>query len=212
MSLLLVLAGCNGGGGNGTDNSTASGAISTEYTFSEGELYEYQLDLGQLGSSNVTWDVTAVSDSDVTVNVTTESGSRTSTSELTGTQENIFDKAVQNRQTTIFATLGRIPVEVAAGQDLSEGSEWTVNTGDLEIQMNSGSGSGTPTPTEITANVTNTDRTVNGIDCTEILIQTESEDSDNFNACVAPGYPFALSVTSAGESEVGLELTNAEGR
>lgn len=200
MSLLLVLAGCNGGGGPATETDQSDGPPSAGQ-FTEGEMYKYNFSFGQMGSSEITWDVTSVDGDNVTVNVTTVSQQRTSSTEISGASDEIYSKALQQPSTALFVALGYLPVAFTQDRDLSQGNTFTVSQSDIDLDMPQQSTSAAKF--DVTVNGTTS---VNGVDCQRITVVPQSNESAPFNACINTEYPFAVSVTSQAESG-GLSLT-----
>lgn len=180
--------------------------ISENYTFSEGESYTYEVSAGA-GSqtSNLTWTVTDVSDGTVTVEVASTTSGGTTATTISAPQGQIFQTALDAEQAftpSFFAALTRYPVAVSASQNLSTGSSWTATGDSMTLDPSSNSRIATPIPATVT--VTGTE-SVNDIDCSTIQITDQSGDTTT-EACVTPGYPFVLSV-STGSQNSGFTLT-----
>jgi hypothetical protein len=198
MGLLLVLAGCNGGPGNGDGENGGPGYNAT-YEFSAGENYTYDLALGSLEPTKVSWNVTSVNDGDVTV----EFNAQGQTTELTGNQSSIYQEGVNNQVTGIFTAVARIPPVMADGHSLEDGNDWTFEPDDTNLDV-----SEDPNSWDLEVNGTDT---VDGVDCT-VVEGTENTDSEaqSYTACIAEDYPFALSVTFESSSTVSIDLASHE--
>ena len=197
MGLLLVTAGCNGltggDGGAGDGGSGAGGEVDASYAFEAGESYVYTAN----GSdSSVRFDVESVEDGDVTVNISTESGQRTT---VTASQAEIFNESRQASMTgAVFVTFLRIPVLAADGQTLETGNTWTVGSDQLAMGQSQDT-------EELTVEVTGTD-TVAGQECYTTEISSESQNG-TISSCVRADWPFALSISNTGGSgDVELDI------
>jgi hypothetical protein len=202
MSLLLVLAGCSGGGngtaspssngdagspaangnGGGT-NGDASAMGSLSYDWTEGESYTYGL-AGQSGLS-YEWSVQSVSDGEVTAEIVSTFGEQSQTETISGPQGELLSSNNQTANIGTFIAL-RAPQAIAASNTLEVGNSWTYSTADYDFADSGGS---TPITGEI--EITGTDE-VAGNQCYVMSITTSANDQ-TLNACVADGWPFALS-------------------
>jgi hypothetical protein len=223
MSLLLVFAGCSGGGNGTTEAPTTNasdGGDSADggdggdsgdggmalYEWSEGETYNYEANPGPLPAYDVIWTVESVSDGTVTANATIQGGGQTQSAELTGSQAAMYQRAIDSdiQQVSDFAALGGVPAAVAAGEDLSEGNTWTVTSDDMSLSYEG-------QPSEVTVEVVSTGDSVNGVECATIEITPE--EGSTTTACIAEDYPFALSAeTEVQGATVTLTFTGADGR
>jgi len=177
------------------------------YEFSKGESYTFEtLFRTSEGTreSTETWRVTAVDGDDVTVEVASEADGETTTQTFSGTHETIYDAAA--RQLTFDAfSVARSPLRVAEMGDLSAGNSFTVQ----RSQFPNKDTIGWSTATVEVAGET----TINGVTCTEFALRPDDADQVQ-TACVADGYPFAVSirVEQAGTTTMELTLTDSTRR
>lgn len=216
----------SGGGGGDTSTEMAestasesgSGETSTEtaestpassvvkipsYKFTAGESYTYDaLFRSSDGTreSTETWAVTSVDGDELTVEVTSTVDGDTTTESVSGTQENIYDKVDETLVFNWFA-IARGPLRVAEMGELTAGNSYTIQASQF------------PNPEDInwaTATVdVSGDTSVNGVTCSEFTLDPDGADQEQ-TACVADGYPFALSVhkEQSGTTVLDLELTD----
>jgi len=219
MSLLLVLAGCNGLGGGttetqanttttdgmaGTEDGSSNGTDSRQievspYQFTEGESYTYNVTF--LGSnSQMTWDVVSVDGEDVTVEITSESARGTQNTTINGTQETILQSAAEDQSGAIFAS-SRAPLAILSMGAGTEGN-FTIESDNIPGGTSFDWDTATVSPQGT--------RTVNGVGCSEFVVDPDDRDQD-LTACVAEDYPFALSVDGEqdGQTALAIDLTNA---
>lgn len=222
MGLLLVLAGCNGGGGgtptatptatpqNSTNSSSSSasanmsmdGKIALQpYQFSEGESYTYNVTF--LGSSTVnTWKVVSVDNGTMTVNATQSSASGgEQVSTIRGNQTTLMMAAAQDNIAQFFAQARNAMALQGIVANASSGTTMQLSKDNL---ANPKAVSWT------TANLTVKDTTtVNGISCTRATLEPDSGPTST--ACLAADYPFPLTLTATqgGRTALAMKLTNA---
>jgi len=178
------------------------GSMGAAYEWTEGESYTFES--GGQQSGTFTWEVTDVSNGEVTVELTTMSGGEERSSTFTGPQGDIFSGDSQNLQALTFTIL-QVPTQLAEGRSLQVGNSWTLSSSELDM----GSGQQTATPQEITVEVTGTSQ-VAGTQCHNIEASSDAQDQ-TLNACVKEGWPFALSFsTSGGDGSMSgsIELTD----
>jgi plastocyanin len=200
---LLDNGGVAGGGSTGTE--AASGVVEIpRYEFSEGESYTYdalfRTSDGKRESIE-TWEVTSVDGDDLTVEVTSEVDGDATTQTITGTHETIYDKAGE-QLTVNFFSVARGPLRVAEMGELTAGNSFTVEASQFPNQE---------TIDWSTATVEVSGETsVDGITCTEFSLEPDGG-SQVQTACVADGYPFALSVSQeqGGTTVIDLTLTDS---
>jgi len=166
------------------------------YEFQTGESYTYQVGSGAT-AQELTWEVLSVQGDQVTVEVTSEAGGRTSSSTLEGPQDEIFQQATGDMTALLFVSL-RVSTVAAEGESLSMGNTWTVRSENL---VSSQQVSWETAEVE----VIDTD-TYAGIECSVIEI-TPDDGSDVLTSCVNQDYPFALSLTQRGGAQFAVELT-----
>jgi hypothetical protein len=185
-------------GNDGDDLPTVQLNEST-YDFTEGELYKYETEL--IDSSSVdTWEVTGVSGSEVTVKRTVTTDGETETITKSDSSENIyrtFDR--ENISQSLFPNLR--DVQYYAGLDeLTPGSEFIADT------SNSSSIAWDSETVEVQE-----ETSVNGISCIKFTATATFRGSSiTKTACVAKGYPFALSLVFKQNESTLIDTTLSE--
>jgi hypothetical protein len=148
--------------------------------------------------------VTDVSDGNVTAELVISSGDQEQRTTYTGPQGAIFSGNERNRYAFIFAFM-QVPPRLTTGQSLSTGNSWTLSSEAFT------SGDASSSAQEVTVDVTGTS-TVAGTECYDVTASAANS-NETLDACVARGWPFALSLSISGE-ESGvsgtIELTDAE--
>lgn len=165
------------------------------YEFTEGESYTYDANFAG-EESEETWSVTSVEGADLTVERVTEGGGETSTQEISGTHDSIYDRVEEERDVNFFPLL-RAALVYAEKGDLTPGNSFTVENDDENTDWD--------TATVDVAGET----TVNGVDCVEFTVTPDGVDQVT-TICLADGYPFALSLSLAqgGDALIEMSLTD----
>ncbi|WP_224271081.1 hypothetical protein [Haloprofundus salinisoli] len=212
--LLVVLAGCIGGG-SPSDSSTAdvdAGDSSNEqsgtdeagedevitqwerFTFEEGEYYRYRVnDIRNDETATITWDVLSVDGEEVTAEITYDNGTDSFSRTVTGQNATILfdlrdiDPESEEAEATL-RTLGYL--------SLGPFSPMTAYYQHRDLKVgNSWRLSGTPDAGYMTANVEGRTQYA-GQDCYETAIRVpdteEWEDSYEFESCISPDASLAL--------------------
>lgn len=215
LAATMVLAGCSGGGpttetpDGSTDDGGANADVSASaYVWQEGESYTYEGSASGGTSSQYSWDVTDVSDEDVTVKLTSAFGGRSQTSNLTGPQGDIFNGSEQTPPQSLTFILLQIPNVLVQDHTLQSGNSWTVSSGDLEMSGMEDQGRSE----QIDVSVTGTSQ-VAGTECYNM---EASSPNQTVSSCIKEGWPFALSMTmeletrmsSGGETETRTQTTS----
>jgi hypothetical protein len=182
-------------GTDGDDLPTVQLSQST-YDFTEGELYKYETEL--LDSSSVdTWEVTGVSESEVTVNRTVTTDGETETVTISDSSKNIYRAIdVENISQSLFPNLR--DAQYAELDELTPGSKFIVDT-----SMSSS------IPWDSETVEVQEEASVNGISCIKYTA-TVRELSVTKTACVAKGYPFALSLVFTQSGSTVIDTTLSE--
>jgi hypothetical protein len=174
------------------------------YEFSAGESYTFETFLrtndGTLESTE-TWEVTAVDGDDVTVAVTSAVDGETTTRTLSGTQDTIYDVASDELSFNFFS-IARAPLRIAEMGELTAGNSFTIRRSQFPNQ---------DTINWQTATVdVGGETSVNGVACTEFTVRPDGQNQVQ-TACVADGYPFAVSLrqTQGGTRVIDLTLTGS---
>jgi len=165
------------------------------YEFTEGEAYTYDTFFID-SESEESWSVTSVDGDQVTVERQSTVDGETSTGTYSGTQDTIYDTVSQERDFALFP-VARGATLYAQGRDLTAGSTFTIATPNESTDWDSE-----------TVEV-NGETTVNGVTCTEITATPDNaagEDNQR-TACLADGYPFAVSMTIKTDGQALLEMT-----
>lgn len=215
MGLLLVLAGCNGFGGQTTDtatNTTTNGATDgtnddtdsdqtqmSSYQFTEDESYTYNVTF--LGSSSTTsWDVVSVDGENVTVEVVSATSRATQNTTITGNHSTVVKKATRDRVAALFAS-ARAPMAIAGMGDMSSGN-FTIESDNLPGNSSYEWDTATVSPQGQT--------TVNGVGCMEFTVVPDGS-QQVLTTCVNEEYPFALSLSAEqnGQTALAMQLENS---
>lgn len=212
MSALMVLAGCNGGGSGGTptmnttDNGTTpsdSGGPSSLGNFTVGDTYEYNLSAGSFENQQVTWEVVDISsDGNVTVNFTASTARGPSSTEITAPPEQVYQQAQEEMTAAVFVGIGRLPLALTAGANLTAGATVTRPLGQ-EMQNSLGA-------SNVTISVGNA-TTVGGVQCRQVALIPDGNRTIATQTCINPEYPFAISAQGVNPSlgQFSLELESA---
>ncbi|WP_136715741.1 hypothetical protein [Halorientalis salina] len=220
MSLLLVLAGCNGGGQTtettaettGTAAETTDGEMETadgdegdvqepelgSYEFTEGESYTYTETL--LGTPvQKTWSVVSVDGDNVTVTVTSSGPTENAT--VTASQDSIVDRMSQESIGENFGA-ARLPLAIVSMGDTS--SE------DFTIESDALGASGSQLEWETATVSPQGGDSVAGVECSAFEVDADDTD-ERYDFCIAEDYPFAVSFSyeQGGQTALAMELTNA---
>lgn len=184
---------CEDGTDEETTTSNPDAVEIPTYTFSEGESYTYDATFNG-NRTEETWTVTAVDGDELTVKLETTADGETESLTVSGTHGNIHDKVAQQRNINFFL-VARGALVYAQKGELVAGNSFTVDTSDDEK---------TDWDTE-TVEVAG-ETTVNGVTCTEFSVRPEGVDQV-VTACLADGYPFALSLSLSKSGQTLLEMT-----
>jgi hypothetical protein len=216
LALLLVLAGCSGGGaeqtpgvtattteGNttgtpmatataaedGTDDGGAgTGPVDRQYLFNDSEGYGYLADLPN-GTTKMSWVVTSTDDGDPRpyTDVTVDVGFGRFGTNVTTVQGGIFEAVISDGSVGGPFYYVRTPVVLAAGHDLRVGNEWTVRGENVTVGDDFSVGWSEAT-VEITGQAT-----VAGETCYELAVRTDGN-ATGPRSCIKHDWPFALAV------------------
>jgi len=190
----------DGGGMMETETPSMESAFGT-YQWTRGEQYDYSVSIPDF-NQELTWEVTAVQGSQVTVEVTSQTGDRTETTTLEGAQGEIFGQAAESRLAGFYSSL-RAANLVGEGRDLTVGNSWEVSSGDLAFR-------GDGDIETATVEVTGTDSYA-GVECTVLELTPDNEEGTPFTTCVNQDRPFAPYFETQTEqgNEISIELTAA---
>lgn len=191
-----------------TETETATATLASAPSlagFTLGERYEYEV-ATPTQSSTLTWAVTDIGEKAVTVTVTRDTGRRTNETELSARPSALYSEALETPATMVFVGLGRIPVDVVDDRSLTAGDSFTVSGSELDLDR---PGPGTD---EIAVTVGQRG-SVRGLDCRRLTLELLDTTVPLLDACVARGFPFALSATrheTADRDRLELRLTDYE--
>ena len=176
-----------------TENETLEDFGIPPYEFTEDESYTYDTVVG-MNKSEEKWLVTNVDGDNLTVKLETTTEEQMTSISISGTHGNIFDKALEAERANIFPLL-RGPLIYPTKGEMTEGNTFTVDTSDLPSKWDS------ETVTVLG------DNTINGIDCTELQIESGGDYNQLMTVNIADteDYPFALAVQIK-EDGVDIEL------
>lgn len=171
-------------GGDDEENLPTVQLNRTPYEFTVGESYSYNTETYSATSTD-TWEVIDKSGSSITIEATREQDGETTTVTQSNTPEDVYrDIDLELGGQFLYTNLRNVQPyadleELTPGNkfmlDLSEYSYTAWDSETVEVQG---------------------ETTVNGISCTEFTATTEYDGSTvTKTACVAEGYPFALSIT-----------------
>ena len=165
-----------------TENETLEDFGIPPYEFTEDESYTYDTVVG-MNKSEEKWLVTNVDGDNLTVKLETTTEEQITSISISGTHGNIFDKASEAERANIFPLL-RGPLIYPTKGEMTEGNTFTVDTSDLPSKWDS------ETVTVLG------DNTINGIDCTELQIESGGDYNQLMTVNIADteDYPFALAV------------------
>lgn len=210
LALLIVLAGCSGtGGGDATTTTqtttaaptttggapTIGGDTNTEWVFFDFDqpaTYEYDVYVRDQGSGTMRWDVTDVSDDQVTVHVVYDVGETSYKSTMTGTRETIRAQLFATPAGPLVATAMFMPGLWYQGQHMAVGNQWSSVTSE-------GSASFAVTGTDSYA----------GVDC--YVTEMRFNETVQHRGCVSPDIglaPHSAFYDEDGTLELEMTLTN----
>lgn len=175
--------GDDGTGGDDEEDLPTVQLNRTPYEFTVGESYTFDTET-QGGTSVDTWEVIDTSGSGVTIEATKQQDGETTTVTKSNISEDIYrDIDLELGGGFLYTNLRNVQPYVDL-EELAPGNEFTLDTSDY---------SATAWDSE-TVEVQG-ETTVNSVSCTEFTATTEYDGSSvTKTACVAEGYPFALSL------------------
>lgn len=217
LAVLLILAGCSGGGADGTPGATAtqtdspaatvadttadggangpgggddaSGSeLGQQYVFESGEAYAYAVRLPNQ-TALMSWTVVATEDTDPgpSQEVAVNVSFGQYTANATTTQAGVFGTVISKESAGGPFLYVRTPAVLAEGHDLRVGNSWTVRGENVTV----GDGYGVDWE-RATAEITGT-ANVSGERCYRMRLRIPDQEHGP-TSCVKPDWPFALAV------------------
>jgi hypothetical protein len=153
------------------------------YEFTEGESYTYDFDyVGTV--SEQTWEVIGIDDvrDQVTVKLTITKDGETTTEEVTGSSEYIYDRVLLDSDSGPMFSIVRNAQLYSKVEPFAPNTTFRVDVSEQQKQWEA----------EIVE--VGSETTVNGIPCVEFTVTPDTENASyKYTICTADGYPFAIS-------------------